>query len=38
LSSSLIEIEEKWSMCDVYDAHETLNLYEDLEAMAARKR
>jgi len=34
---SLIEIEERWNMADVFDAHETLNLYEDQAVMDSKK-
>jgi hypothetical protein len=36
LSASLVEIEERWSMTDVLDAHEVLDLYDELDAKAAR--
>jgi hypothetical protein len=37
-SASLNEIEERWSLSDVLDAHEVLDMYEDLEAKARRQR
>ena len=37
LSASLVEIEERWTMIDVMDAHDVLDLYEMLEAKAAQR-
>jgi len=31
------EIEERWSVLDLLDAHEVLDMYDDLEARAAKK-
>jgi len=32
---SLLEIQEKWNISDVFDAHEALDTLEELEADAA---
>jgi hypothetical protein len=37
LTVSLAELEERWSMTDVLDAHEVLDMYDDLEAKAAKR-
>lgn len=36
LSSSLVEIETRWSLEDVLDAHRALDLWDELEAKAAK--
>jgi hypothetical protein len=37
LSASLVEIEERWTMVDVLDGHSVLDLYDELDAKAARQ-
>jgi hypothetical protein len=36
IAASLVEVEERWTMTDVLDAHEVLDLYATLDAKAAR--
>lgn len=36
-SSSLVEIETQWTMTDVHDAHDVLDIYEALDAKAQRQ-
>lgn len=35
-SSSLVEIETQWTICDVWDANRVLDVYDELDRRAKR--
>lgn len=37
LKAGLVEVETQWSLDDVWDAHEVLDLHEESEAKAAAR-
>jgi len=36
--SGLVEIQTAWSLDDLYEAHDVLDMYDELEHLAARSR